>query len=92
VSSPLFGQHFVWLIQKFSVVDQDGASLRAGKFSNGNSTATRSDSTNKSDNVPKAAFMVDDSNREEVRALDGELAIVSPLVDGRLMDVSADKP
>ncbi|KAJ9115326.1 hypothetical protein QFC24_007035 [Naganishia onofrii] len=76
----------------FSVVDQDGASLRAGKFSNGNSTATRSDSTNKSDNVPKAAFMVDDSNREEVRALDGELAIVSPLVDGRLMDVSADKP
>jgi hypothetical protein len=42
--------------------------------------------------APKAAFMVDDSNREEVRALDGELAIVSPLVDGRLTDVSADKP
>ncbi|KAJ9106431.1 hypothetical protein QFC21_001577 [Naganishia friedmannii] len=70
---------------------KDGASLRAGKFPSDKPSA-RSVSTANSDDVPKAAFMVDDSNREEVRALDGELAIVSPLIDGRLMDVSADKP
>lgn len=39
--------------------------------------------------MAKAAFVVNDKNREEVRGLDGELAIVSPLVDGRLLDVAA---
>ena len=39
--------------------------------------------------MAKAAFVVNDKNREEVRGLDGNLAIVSPLVDGRLLDVAA---
>lgn len=47
--------------------------------------------TKEADTTSHAAFVVNDKNREEVRNLDAELAIVSPLVDGRLLDVSAGK-
>jgi 5'-nucleotidase len=39
----------------------------------------------------KASFLVNDHNRDEVRSLDDDIAIVSPLIDGRLKDVSADQ-
>jgi hypothetical protein len=39
----------------------------------------------------KASFLVGDHNREEVRTMDDDIAIVSPLIDGRLRDISAHK-
>ena len=39
----------------------------------------------------RATFLVGEHNREEVRTMDDDIAIVSPLIDGRLKDVSAHK-
>lgn len=40
---------------------------------------------------PTATFVVNASNRESMRALDGDMAVVSPLIDGRLKDISEGK-
>jgi hypothetical protein len=66
------------------VTFQDGASLRAATCDTCDPPTEAS-----AKDVARAAFVVNEANREEVRGLDGELAIVSPLVDGRLLDVAA---
>jgi len=38
----------------------------------------------------QASYFVDQQSKEELRALDGDLAIVCPLVDGRMKDVAED--
>jgi len=38
----------------------------------------------------QASYFVDQQSKEELKALDGNLAIVCPLVDGRMKDVAED--
>ncbi len=42
-------------------------------------------------NDVQAAFFVDQNSREELERLADDLAIVSPLVDGRMRDVAEKK-
>jgi hypothetical protein len=75
---------------------QDGKSLRDLTCSNCGTTVPHKTTANDTQAAPlsppmKASFLVNDRNRDEVGALDDDIAIVSPLIDGRLKDVSADQ-
>jgi hypothetical protein len=39
----------------------------------------------------KATFFVDDKRKDELKSLADDLAIVCPLVDGRMQDLGEDK-
>jgi len=39
----------------------------------------------------QAAYVVDQQSKEELRAMGGDLAIVCPLVDGRMRDLADDE-
>lgn len=89
-----------------STVLQDGKSLRrltcADCGEDHVDPPTTNDNTNNNNNnntkspsrpvpISSASFLVNDDNRKEVRSLDEDLAIVSPLIDGRLRDVAVDE-
>lgn len=48
---------------------------------NGNGSAPSA-----ADNAKPISFLVNENNRDEIRKLGDDLAIVSPLVDGRMKD------
>lgn len=46
-------------------------------------------STSKSGAGTTATFLVDESRKDEMKAMADDLAVVCPLVDGRMRDLSA---
>lgn len=75
---------------------QDGKSLRDQTCTNCGTVVPPNGQPNDGPVSPvsppmRATFLVGEHNREEVKAMDDDIAIVSPLIDGRLKDISAHK-
>lgn len=43
------------------------------------------------ENHAQASYFVDEESKKELRALEGDLAIVCPLIDGRMRDLAEGK-